>query len=80
MSKKNPSAWNFASNYESVKRVGQIVNMIVEKWGYGKWLDISDKNEPHEANLLSLDITKARNFLDWYPKWDVRGCINKSVL
>ena len=76
---KFSGAWNFGPNYESVISVGELVSMIVEKWGDGKWLDISDKKEPHEANLLSLDINKARNFLIWHPKWNIQECIDKTV-
>ena len=76
---KFSGAWNFGPNYESVISVGELVSMIVKKWGDGKWLDISDKNELHEANLLSLDISKARNFLDWQPKWDIQQYIEKTV-
>lgn len=76
---KFSGAWNFGPNYKSVISVGEVVSMIVEKWGYGKWLDISNKNKPHEANLLSLDVSKARNFLDWYPKWNIQQCIDKTV-
>ena len=76
---KFSGAWNFGPNYESVISVDEVVSMIVEKWGNGKWLDTSDKSEPHEANLLSLDVSKARNFLDWQPKWDIQKCIEKTV-
>ena len=76
---KLSGAWNFGPNYESVVSVGEIVSMIIEKWENGKWLDISNKSEPHEANLLSLDISKARNLLNWQPKWDIQKCIEKTV-
>ena len=72
-------AWNFGPNYESVISVGEVVSMIVEKWGNGNWLDTSDKNEPHEAKLLSLDTSKVKNILDWQPKWDIQKCIEKTV-
>ena len=76
---KFSGAWNFGPNHDSIVSVREIVSMIVEKWGNGRWADISDKNEPHEANLLSLDVSKARNFLDWYPKWNIQKCIEKTM-
>lgn len=77
--RKLSGAWNFGPNYDSIVSVRKIVSMVVEKWGGGKWLDISDKNEPHEANLLSLDISKARNFLNWHPRWNIQKCIEKTM-
>jgi len=77
--RKFSGAWNFGPNHDSIVPVRKIVSMIVEKWGVGKWLDISDKSEPHEANLLSLDISKARNFLNWHPKWNIQKCIEKTM-
>ena len=76
---KFSGAWNFGPNNESIISVGEIVSMVIENWGNGKWLDTSNKSEPHEANLLSLDISKARNFLNWHPKWDIRKCIDKTI-
>lgn len=76
---KFSGAWNFGPNYDSIVSVRKVVSMIVEKWRGGKWLDISDKNEPHEANLLSLDISKARNFLNWHPRWNIQKCIEKTM-
>ena len=75
---KFSGAWNFGPNNESIISVGEIVSMIVGKWGNGRCADISDKKEPHEANLLSLDISKARNFLNWKPKWNIQKCIEKT--
>lgn len=76
---KFSGAWNFGPNYESIVSVREIVSMLVEKWGNGKWLDISNKSEPHEANLLSLDISKARIFLDWQPIWNIKKSIEKTL-
>ena len=36
--------------------------------GEGTWKDTSSKDQPHEAGLLKLDITKAKNELQWHPK------------
>jgi len=72
-------AWNFGPNYESVISVGEVVSTIVKKWGEGKWIDKSNKNELHEANLLSLDVSKAKKMLGWKPKWDIQKCIEKTL-
>ena len=72
-------AWNFGPNQDSIISVGEIADMIVAKWGGGSWVDKSDKSEPHEANLLSLDISKAKTYLKWSTIWDAETTIGKTV-
>jgi len=72
-------AWNFGPNQDSIITVGKVANMIVAKWGSGSWIDKSDKSEPHEANLLSLDISKAKSYLNWSPGWNTAKTIEKTV-
>jgi CDP-glucose 4,6-dehydratase len=73
------SAWNFGPNQDSIITVGEIANMIVAKWGSGLWIDKSDKSESHEANLLSLDIFKAKTYLKWSTVLDTVATIEKTV-
>ena len=72
-------AWNFGPNQDSIITVGEIADMIVAKWGSGSWIDRSNQSEPHEANLLSLDISKAKSYLKWSPVWDTEITIEKTV-
>ena len=72
-------AWNFGPNQDSIITVGEIVDMIVAEWGSGSWIDKSDKSEPHEANLLSLDISKAKTYLKWSTVWNSEATIEKTV-
>jgi len=72
-------AWNFGPNQDSIITVGEIADMIVAKWESGSWIDKSDKNEPHEANLLSLDISKAKAYLKWSTVWNVETTIEETV-
>ena len=72
-------AWNFGPNQDSIITVGEIADMIVAKWGSGSWIDRSNQSEPHEANLLSLDISKAKSYLKWSPVWDIETTIEKTV-
>jgi len=76
---KFSGAWNFGPENNSIITVGEIVDLVIEKWENGKWSDISDKSELHEAKLLSLDISKATNLLNWRPKWNIQKCVDKTV-
>jgi len=76
---KYTGAWNFGPDEASIVTVGELVDKLVNKWGSGKWIDTSNKNEPHEAKLLKLDISKARYNLGWQPKLNINEAINMTV-
>lgn len=64
-------AWNFGPNEEGNKSVSDVVSEIIKAWGEGNWVpspkSISSNNELHEAQILSLNITKAIKHLNWSP-------------
>lgn len=72
-------AWNFAPySFESmtVEEVAHVAQSV--------WEDISiefgkPKDNPHEANLLKLDNTKAISLLGWKPKWNTEQAIQKTI-
>jgi CDP-glucose 4,6-dehydratase len=35
--------------------------------------------QPHEAQYLRLDITKARTQLNWQPRWSLETALEKTV-
>jgi CDP-glucose 4,6-dehydratase len=43
---------------------------LIKSFGYGELTDVSVPNALHEANLLMLDITKAKTHLGWRPRLD----------
>ena len=62
--------WNFGPEQESVLTVWEVANAMIENFGYGELKDVSDPNALHEANLLMLDISKAKTRLCWEPRLD----------
>lgn len=72
-------AWNFGPNYDSIIPVGEVADRVVACWGNGSWIDLSHKNAPYEANLLSLDISKSNSYLKWFPIWNTKKAIKKTV-
>lgn len=72
-------AWNFGPNQNPITTVGEIADMIVAKWGSGSWIDKSNQEEPHEANLLNLDISKAKTYLKWSPVWNAETTVGETV-
>ena len=67
--------WNFGPEQESVLNVWEVASAIVENFGFGELNDVSDPNALHEANLLMLDITKAKTRLWWKPRLDAKMCV-----
>jgi len=60
--------WNFGPNAESIATVWDIATLLIQNYGSGTLQDASDPNAVHEANLLMLDISKARFKLNWHPR------------
>lgn len=72
------SAFNFGPFNDSNRNVGALVEEVLKHWS-GKSENLSEKNAPHEAGLLHLNITKARKVLGWEPKWNFEKTIEKTV-
>lgn len=66
--------WNFGPEQESVLNVWEVATAMIENYGSGSLKDVSDTNSLHEANLLMLDITKAKTYLGWKPRLDAKRC------
>ena len=60
-------AWNFGPNDEDAKPVKWIVERMANLWGPGAQWAVTEGEHPHEATYLKLDISKARNRLNWNP-------------
>lgn len=71
--------FNFGPESNSVLTVKDIVKKIINYYGKGNVI-IHPDTKFHEANLLMLDITKAKTKLDWHPKYNANEAIEKTVL
>ena len=66
---KFADSWNFGPRDEDAKPVQWVVEKLTECWGEGAEWELDDRTQPHEANYLKLDISKACNSLGWQPRW-----------
>jgi CDP-glucose 4,6-dehydratase len=72
-------AWNFGPEDDDVKPVRSIIEYLVERWGDGaSWIH-DESEQPHEAQLLKLDISKAKQLLGWQPKWSLFRALDSIV-
>ncbi len=71
--------WNFGPDESDAKSVEWIVARLCQKWegSSGYYVDMGE--HPHEANYLKLDCSKAKNRLNWYPKWNLEKAIEYII-
>ena len=71
--------WNFGPQMDSVVPVWEVAEKLIGAYGKGTLLDQSDPNAVHEANLLMLDITKAKQRLGWHPRMNIDECVKLTA-
>jgi CDP-glucose 4,6-dehydratase len=74
-------AWNFGPTAEvGEKPVRWVVDRFIEEWGGGAWAAPQRSGqEPHEAQRLSLDSSKARDRLGWAPVWNAERAVQRTA-
>ncbi|BBB90409.1 MAG TPA: CDP-glucose 4,6-dehydratase [Methylomusa anaerophila] len=75
---KYSSAWNFGPRDIDVLNVEEILQMAIKIWGKGG-IRIDKHEQPHEAHLLKLDISKAQAYLKWQPAYAVYDAVDKTI-
>lgn len=68
--------WNFGPEQDSVLTVWDVASAIVREMGRGELKDVSAPGALHEANLLMLDIGKAKSRLGWRPRLTAGECVS----
>lgn len=71
-------AWNFGPSSQSVKKVGEIADFMCDYLNAPTWV-MAKGAQPHEAQSLSLDSSKAQNRLGWLPRWDVNTALARTL-
>lgn len=72
--------FNFGPIEDDAKPVEYVARKIIERWGDGaSYLIEVDPKAFHEAHYLKLDITKAREVLNWQPVWSLDQTIERIV-
>jgi len=71
--------WNFGPTMGSNANVAKIVKMMIKSWGGGSWKTVEQHSAVHEASVLRLDSTKARNRLGWRSRYSLTKTIDTVV-
>lgn len=73
------SGWNFGPRDEDNRSVQEVIDLLISGWGESARWEKEGSEQPHEANLLKLDCSKARSQLGWIPKWNLETATQKIV-
>lgn len=72
-------AWNFGPRDDDARPVAWIVETLSELMPGGPSYEIEFQPQPHEANYLKLDISKANQRLGWRPRWDLKQALTATA-
>ncbi|MDN3582824.1 CDP-glucose 4,6-dehydratase [Mucilaginibacter flavus] len=72
-------AYNFGPDVNDVLSVHEMTVMATKAWGNGSFEVKKNANQPHEAGLLKLDISKARAQLNWVPQLDATRAVEFTI-
>lgn len=73
------TGWNFGPDDEGNISVEKVVANIKKSWDRIDYRINQNPDQPHEANLLKLDCSKAKAVLDWKPIWDSAKTFERTV-
>ncbi len=71
--------WNFGPDDNDAQNVEWITKTICNLWGENASFEIDNNPQPHEANYLKLDCSKAKAELAWSPKWNIETTLKSIV-
>ncbi|MFJ2362858.1 CDP-glucose 4,6-dehydratase [Pseudomonas sp. NPDC087697] len=71
-------AWNFGPSEGDMCSVGEVVELLSRRWPHARGLRI-EPSELHEAGLLRLDSSRARQLLAWQPRWSLQDCLTHTL-
>lgn len=70
--------WNFGPGERAVS-VGELVKVMTNVWSKIQPVLHSSAENPHEAQSLALDSTKARVRLKWHGVWDFQTTVARTA-
>jgi len=70
--------WNFGPNEQDVKPVDWILDKMISRWPNSSW-NLDKNSNPHEADFLKLDISKAKSKLGWKPVWELNHTLERII-
>jgi len=78
--KESATAWNFGPNETGNISVENVLLNIQTFYPALSYKIETDEQNPHEANLLKLDCSKAHRYLQWKSVWNTQKTFEKTAL
>lgn len=75
---KAAKAWNFGPVDDDARPVGWILERLAAREPELRWR-YDSAPQPHEANYLKLDSSKARKHLGWAPRWRLDKALDMTI-
>ena len=72
---KFDGGWNFGPRDEDARPVQEVISLLIKNWGSAASWTQDQSEQPHEAHSLKLDCSKARQYLNWIPRWNLEQAI-----
>ncbi len=72
-------SWNFGPDPEAFRTVGEAATVAAGFWGEGASWSAQSGDHPHEAGLLTLDSSRARQELGWRDVLDFESAVRWTV-
>lgn len=76
---KYGQAYNFGPFGADALAVDEMVNLAINAWGGGEYENLVKYDQPHEAGMLKLDISKAIADLKWMPLLNAEDAIRYTI-
>ena len=76
---KYSTAYNFGPDAEETMTVEEVVKTAISSFGKGNYEAESTQNNVHEAGLLKLNSSKANEELGWWPVYNAREAIERTM-
>jgi CDP-glucose 4,6-dehydratase len=72
-------AYNFGPQAQDALSVEEMLKLAINAWGDGTYKLEKEANQPHEAGLLKLDISKVATQLNWHPKMNANQTVKFTI-
>jgi CDP-glucose 4,6-dehydratase len=73
------TSFNFGPALEAALSVKEVAHRVKKYWPSAEYRIEQDPTQPHEANFLMLDCSKARSMLSWNPVWESEIAFKHTV-
>jgi len=72
-------AWNIGPDFDDMRTVADVTQALIKAFGKGRIVTRPIPGQPHEANLLTLDCTKAKIKLKWQSRLHFEDCVRLTA-